>query len=470
MADWRYPYEPSPVQQRAHATQVDELLYGGAAGGGKSEMLLATAVVMLLMVPGAKALLLRRSFAELEQELEPRLLSRIPREIGKYNSTKHVMTFHNGAQLRLGYLEKDSDVYRYVGAEYQLIMFDELTTMNIAAYRFLKSRVRAAGPVLKVMNEHGFKPRMMATSNPGGRSHFEVKRLFIDPAPPETVITDPETGQTRMFIPAKLKDNPHLDDDYAKRLMSLPPHLRKALLDGDWVVLDGVRFPIWRNETHVIPPCSPEEFFSYPRVVAVDYGFSAPFAAVWLAKLPSGRVIQYRELYATELTATAQAKMILDSEMVGERGPTRPLPVVMDPSMWRRGDGQVALGGDRDAAPVGSPAHHYQQVLGMRPIKAMNARIPGAALLDEHLNITEDGYPNFQVFNTCVKTIETVPALPRDKRNPEDVDTKAEDHLYDAVRYGLQYLVGRRTDESRNRREPADIPPPLTGSVSSMGF
>ena len=34
-------------------------------------------------------------------------------------------------------------------------------------------------------------------------------------------------------------------------------------------------------------------------------------------------------------------------------------------------------------------------------------------------------------------TIEETQALALDKRNPEDVDTNAEDHLYDALRYGI---------------------------------
>jgi len=40
-------------------------------------------------------------------------------------------------------------------------------------------------------------------------------------------------------------------------------------------------------------------------------------------------------------------------------------------------------------------------------------------------------------FSTCTNTIAQIPAIPLDKKNPEDVDTNAEDHLYDALRYGI---------------------------------
>ena len=471
-ATWTYPYDPSPKQIFAHSVDVDEMLYGGAAGGGKTEFLLAEAITMLLMVPNSKALLLRRTFPELEQEIEPRLLARIPRSIGKYNTTKHTLTFRNGALLRLGYLEKDSDVYRYIGAEYQMIVFDELTTMNMKSYTFLKSRVRAAGEVLATMKKLGLKPCMKATSNPGGRSHGEVKRMFVDPAPPETIITDEETGQTRIFIPAKLGDNPHLDTDYAKRLASLPTHLRRALLDGDWAVLEGVRFAAWRPEMHTIKACSPEEFYGYPRVVAVDYGFAAHFAALWIAKMPDGDLVVYRELYEKNLTAKQQAQLILDSEMPGERTPSRPLGLVMDRAMWNRGEasGTEHLG-DPEAPPIGSPAHHYQTVIGQRPTKAMNARITGWALIDEHMVIQEDGRSRLHIMETCRDTIRTVPELPRDKNNPEDVDTKAEDHLADALRYGAYYLAGKKREERGQRHdEETRIAPPLTAGLANMGF
>ncbi|WP_197513265.1 hypothetical protein [Acidihalobacter aeolianus] len=37
----------------------------------------------------------------------------------------------------------------------------------------------------------------------------------------------------------------------------------------------------------------------------------------------------------------------------------------------------------------------------------------------------------------CTGWLRTVPSLPRDPRNPEDVDTKAVDHWLDATSYGM---------------------------------
>jgi hypothetical protein len=54
-----------------------------------------------------------------------------------------------------------------------------------------------------------------------------------------------------VFIPSKLEDNPYLDQQYEKKLLALPPELRKAYRDGDWDIFPGQYFPEFRRKTHV---------------------------------------------------------------------------------------------------------------------------------------------------------------------------------------------------------------------------
>ena len=49
--------------------------------------------------------------------------------------------------------------------------------------------------------------------------------------------------------------------------------------------------------------------------------------------------------------------------------------------------------------------------------------------------------PRIRIFNTCSNTVRQLAGIPLSKSNSEDVDTKAEDHAYDALRY----LVMTRT-------------------------
>jgi len=483
-AEWTYPYEPLPKQLQAHQMDVDELLYGGAAGGGKSEFLLADAVMFALLVPRSKSILFRTSLPEIEQELEPRLRERVPESIGRYNGAKHVMRFFNGSTLRFAYLERPGDVYRYTGAEYQRIYFDEATTFDPSNYTFMKSRLRAAGSVLARMEELGLRPAIKSTTNPGGRGHVFFKERFVDPAPPGTVLEDTETGLTRAFIASSATDNPHLNRSYHSFLSALDPQLRKALRDGDWNLLDGVRFSQWRELAHVVTPEEyPIDLTGVPRVVGVDYGVADPYAAVWCALMPDGTVVVYREAGGTDMTASEQAEAILQAEGPEERAPGRPLPVVADRSMWNRTGRSGAKRADSDVPDRGSIAWEYYERFGRDLRRSVSDRKAGWALIDELLRLRpcdgscgDDeclGHPRLVVYNTCRNLIKDLPSLPRSRRDPEDAETTGvNDHFPDALRYGLMELVARTP--RRTKPNPAGgatrKPRPVTSSVRRMGF
>ena len=180
-------------------------------------------------VPGYRALLFRRSFPDLN--LPGALMDRAREWLGgsaaRWNAHDHVWTFPSGASLTFGYLENEKDKYRYQSAELQYIGFDELTQFAESQYLYLFSRLRRlAGSAVPL--------RMRAASNPGGLGHEWVRARFVD-APPDG---------GRLFIPARLADNPHLDrDTYMHNLHELDPVTCAQLLEGDWQVHpEGVMF------------------------------------------------------------------------------------------------------------------------------------------------------------------------------------------------------------------------------------
>jgi len=222
-------YIPQTATARQHAflcdlvNQYREVFYGGAAGGGKSSALLIAAL-QYVDVPGYAALILRRSFADLS--LPGAIMDRANdwlRGTGAvWNDNKKTYTFPSGATLTFGYLEHEADKYRYQGAEFQFIGFDELTQFSETQYRYLFSRLRRVATIDAPL-------RMRAASNPGGVGHEWVKRRFIDEG----------RAAGRVFIPAKLDDNPHLQtDEYLQSLALLDHVTRMQLLRGDWDVRD----------------------------------------------------------------------------------------------------------------------------------------------------------------------------------------------------------------------------------------
>lgn len=229
------PHTPEPTQHAFLYLDDLEALFGGAAGGGKSDTLLMAAA-QYVDVPGYAALLLRRTYADLA--LPGAIMSRSKEwwlnTDAKWSEIDKTWTFPSGATITFGYLQTANDVYRYQGAEFQFIGIDELTQIAEAEYRYLLSRLRRPmeGPLSQV------PLRMRGATNPGGRSHKEVKRRFIDKVPDPD---DPEDTQAkadkRIFIPSKLDDNPHVDREaYKEALQGLDPQTRKQLLEGDWSV------------------------------------------------------------------------------------------------------------------------------------------------------------------------------------------------------------------------------------------
>lgn len=214
------PHSPTAHQLAFLATDdlgLLEVLYGGAAGGGKSDALLMAAL-RYVDVPGYSALILRKTFADLA--LPGAIMSRAKEWLmGKvaWTDQTKTFTFPSGATLSFGYLDTANDMYRYQGAEFQYVGFDELTQFEETPYRYLFSRLRRKAGVNVPL-------RMRAASNPGGVGHEWVRQRFVDTA-----------NASRAFIPARLADNPFLDrDEYERSLSELHPVEQARLRDGDW--------------------------------------------------------------------------------------------------------------------------------------------------------------------------------------------------------------------------------------------
>jgi predicted phage terminase large subunit-like protein len=205
--------------------QPREAFYGGAAGGGKSEALLMAAA-QYVHVPGYSALILRKTLPDLNQAnaLIPRSHEWWSGSGATWHEAKKRWTFPIGrkdeAVIRFGYLERQQDLDNYMGSEYQFIGFDEATQFPEHHYTYLFSRLRRRRGMDVPL-------RVRAGSNPGGRGHEWVKRRFI------------EEGEAagRIFVPAKLSDNPSLDEEeYRLSLNELDPITRAQLLEGDWAI------------------------------------------------------------------------------------------------------------------------------------------------------------------------------------------------------------------------------------------
>lgn len=488
---------PNRAQARAHAFEVDELLFGGAAGPGKTDFVIAKVLAVLFEFDGSAGVIFRRTHPQLSEAggIEKRLLERIPTSVGTYNAGSHTWTFRNGSTLRLAHCARDADVTKYQGAEWQVVAFDQLEQFTEYQYRYLLHRLRASGAVAAAMDAAGYRPAAYSTANPGGIGHGWVKRRFIDPFPtggvafrPAPDLDDPNPG-VRVFIPGTVEDNvENLDEGYVARLERLPEDQRRAMRHGDWNVYAGQRFRAFRTATHVVDPEDlPLPAGGIARAIGIDYGLDAPFCALWGARLADDLVVVYRELYRAELTPEQQAALILRSEARNERRPGRPLPAFLDPSTWARGPDagdKSRIPGPKPSGPPRSSIAGRYVAAGVPVIKANNDRLAGVAEVAQRLRVRSDGRPRLLIYSTCRNLIRTLPELARDPHRPEDVDTDGEDHAYDALRYlllGLGRTPTPRGGTSRRRevaveqartgaaRRPT-VGPTETGHLRRGGF
>ena len=237
------PFVPTPKQQEFLLNFEKEILYGGAAGGGKSAALLIAAL-MFVDAPNYRALILRRNYSQLS--LPGSLIDVAHEWLGdtnaKWNDKKKQWKFPSGAALNFGFLDSEKDKYRYQGAAFHFVGFDELTQFTESQYIYLFSRMRKTEEVEVPL-------RFRCTSNPGGIGHDWVKDRFV---------ANKQKG--RIFVPAGLNDNPHLNrEEYEKNLDELDPVTKKQLKEGDWDILPGGNF--FKREKFEIADDYPVEAF-----------------------------------------------------------------------------------------------------------------------------------------------------------------------------------------------------------------
>ena len=425
-----------------------EVFYGGARGGGKSYAML---IDPLRYCDKAhhRALLIRRSMPELRD-----MINHSQRLYGqaypgaKWREQEKEWRFPSGARIEFGYAENLTDVLRYQGQSYTWIGIDELPQYPTPEiYNFLRSSLRSVDPDIPVY--------MRATGNPGNVGSLWVKEMFVDPSEPNKafdVHIDTMAGRksiTRRFIPAKLQDNPYLmqTDDYMIMLSSLPEVQRKQFLEGDWSAFENSAFPEFDMSVHVVQP------FDIPsnwlRFRTCDWGYSSAACVLWIAVDFDNNFWVYREHYTQRVTADVFARQVMEKEhneyiRYG----------ILDSSTWaKRGDAGPSIAETM-----------IREGCKWRPSdRSPRSRVAGK--LELHRLLTKDldtGQPKLKVFSNCTNLVRTMPMLPVDKNNPEDVDTHAEDHAYDALRYGVMsrtvhpksYDANRYTEKEKFK--PAD--------------
>ena len=307
---------------------------------------------------------------------------------------------------------------------------------------------------------------VFSTCNPFGSGHGWVKRRFIDPAPYGTVVRrttsvfNPRTQvredivKTQVTIFGSYRENIYLSPDYVAELENLKDkNKRKAWLLGDWnIVAGGALDDLWTPEVHVLP------VFEVPRTWHIDrsfdWGSTHPFSyGLWAeangeeARLPDGRIfcpppgtlVQIGEWYGSKEIGTNEGLMM--------SAPDIAVGILEREAEWRRqriynsevwpgpADNQISNIRERDVDTIEKKMAD-QGVRWTKSDKSQGSRMNGLQLIRDRLEASMRGEgPGLYFTRNCLASINTLPTLPRDETNMDDVDSEAEDHPYDMVRY-----------------------------------
>lgn len=455
-------WKPQEKQLKVLRCPFDEILYGGTAGCGKSDCLLGDFYAHSQRFEKAsgfsKGAFFRKTYKALED-----IVQRSHFIFGAmgWKFEKDTLTWRSpkGSQLQFLYLDTYEDAQDKRGFEWDWLGFDELTLWRTdAEYEYVKTRLRV--PSNRCKNEElgkKLKPRIVASTNPGGPGHSWVKKRWaIDLYPngdhPITEDVYLEDGRkvssTRVFIRGWLKDNRfyYEDGNYEANLRLKTANTQKMLLDGRWDIMEGAFFSEWDPTFHTC------KAFTVPKDAVVwmggDWGTAKPYSFGWYHRTPDGVIYRIAELYGwsgKENIGTYESVLDVGQKIreVENRHGWTVRERYLDASCFDDSKGLGICEADQFASRAGGNIV-FQKAQKKNKTGAIN-------LLRTYLRVI-NGQTAFRIFDTCTHAIRTIPAIGTSKDNPEQYDTDGEDHALDEILYALRKNMVNFDNQDHNQK------------------
>lgn len=470
-------WAPQPGAQEAFlACPVFECLLTGPRGGGKTDTLLMDFGQHVGQGWGQewRGILFRQTFPQLADVIvKSKKWFSIIWPGAKFNEQKSTWNWPTGESLRFSFMAKPDDYWNYHGHSYPWIAWEELTTWpDSQCFLRMMACSRSSKPLM---------PRKYrATTNPYGPGHNWVKARYRLPVPlgmsvgkviDNSLTRDGQLEPPRVAINLDIYENRVLllaDPGYVAKIRAAAsnPSQLAAWLYGSWDITSGGMFDdLWDPRVHVVPNLPLD---SLPRGWRVDrsydHGQSKPFSVGWWAEsngeplMVGGRLLgpvkgdlfRVAEWYGWNGQPNEGLRMMAREVGDGIRDRERDwamghvLTGPADSSIFDQFEPGKSVAGDMEKAGVrwnradkgpGSRKQGWEQTR-----KLLKAALPGSEGVREA--------PGLFICERCTQFLRTVPVLPRDEKDPDDVDTEAEDHVGDEVRYRVRH---KRTDVDASR-------------------
>lgn len=495
---WQYLRGTS--QELALSAPADHILYHGTRGPGKTDTQLMRFRKRVGLGYGHfwRGVIFDREYKNLDD-----LVTKSKRWFPQFNDGCKFLAgvkdfkwiWPTGEELLFRHAAKASDYWKYHGHEYPFIGFNELTkypsrevydmmlSLNRSSFVPERDTPRRADGTYATHDGQPLPPiplEVFSTTNPYGAGHAWVKRDFIDAAPDCTIlkrtieIYQPREAKhqtvtvSQVAIKGHWSENPYLDPKYIAQLHTISDEdKRRAWKDGDWNInAGGAIADLWTPSVHVIPRFAVPANWRVFR--AFDWGSSHPFSVGWWAEangeeveivgpdgekhrryFPPKTLIRFWEWYGysgklgdnqgLKMSAADIASGIVERERLLRDGGWINGPIYPGPA-----DNQIHDVREIDTDTIAKKMED-QGVSWMRSDKSRGSRKIGLQLLRDRLEASLRGEgAGIYWMNCCRASIALLPSLPRDPADPDDVDTSAEDHIYDETRYTV-LQAGDRT-------------------------
>ncbi len=441
------------------------MLYGGARGGGKSRLLRWGLLYRLIVwaIAGHKGVrvgLFSEDYPTLRDRQITKIKAEFPSWLGKLKSTQDeglgffLFDIFGGGAILLRNLDKPE---KYQSVELAGIAVEELTkNPDVSIFDVLRGSLRWPG-----ITDTFF----WGATNPGSAGHLWVKALWIDRDYTGEYERLAPLAHEFCFVQSLPKDNHHLTKEYWDELNSLTEVLRLAWVEGSWDHFVGMALTEWLREAHVAeyePEVGPDKGL-YRWTAGGDWGYTAQGCLYLMATGPERSLIRHEFLFR-EMDPFSVGHMwgqvlmrfprpewtAIDTPAVSDGGPTIleklqagmnaavkkfPVPFINPPK------------GPGSRVTKLQLLHDYLKIKMVkddegvwRPMRDANGLIPTWAL------------PQLQIHPSCTYLIRTLPALPLDPTNSEDVDTDSDDHGYDGI---TSWLMSRTPAVERKKGPPA---------------
>lgn len=459
-------YTPQPHQQPYHESNAPNRLELGTRNTGKSTMMRKDAIIRCMAYAGFKVLILRRTIPDLRKSHLRFINAEMAQlgggvtgpgnPVGYYRDSTHDVVFKNGSFMQFSHCETLKDVENYLSSEWDLIIFDELSTFTLEM--FLKISAAARSP-----EDAPYIALVRAGSNPLGPGTKWMYEWFVDHNVNYAEYPDYHPDDFEWHF-SSLDQNRYTNrKEYEKRLKNLPAHVRKAWLEGQRVV-EGAYFtdfeatkeltingetrvvdwhvirklPLWQTESGKLCEIRDLDWISIYR--AVDWGYAPdPAVCLWMAVLPNRSCIVFKEVTWKRTLAkdvAAEIKRLSEGMHV--------VDTFCDPSMFKKtGETAYTIGDifEQNGVPM-SPAQNDRELYGYAIHDKLNTLIEEG---DTPFSI----HPELQVYGpACPELTRTLPIMEMDSNDQRKI-ANGQDHWVVALAY---FCMG----DARPDYEPLD--------------